>query len=167
MLSILVPLKLLSYTVTCFAGYASIFSLFRLCLMLRANFAWLETHCRWSWKFWNTTDCFIATKHRREIFHDPLFSVVSLHSEAGRMTVFHQIANQRHCTLSFPHSAMSLPAAKVAPPARKLEWWNDPFFFWKMKKKYLNKNESSAIRKTDKQVACDRQSPLPLRHRVS
>lgn len=32
-------------------------------------------------------------------------------------------------TLSFPLSASSLPAARVAPPARKLEWWKYPFFF--------------------------------------
>jgi len=32
-------------------------------------------------------------------------------------------------TLRTPCSASSLPAAKVAPPARKEEWWNNPFFF--------------------------------------
>ena len=33
-------------------------------------------------------------------------------------------------TLSLPLPSSSPPAAKVAPPARKLEWWNDPFLFW-------------------------------------
>jgi hypothetical protein len=29
-----------------------------------------------------------------------------------------------------PFSAVSLPAAMVAPPAKKLECWNTPFSFW-------------------------------------
>lgn len=33
-------------------------------------------------------------------------------------------------TLRIPFSTVNLPAATVAPPARKLEWWNIPFFFW-------------------------------------
>lgn len=40
--------------------------------------------------------------------------------------------NSLNCTFRIPRSASILPAANVAPPAKKLEWWNIPFFFWEV-----------------------------------
>lgn len=58
-------------------------------------------------------------------------------------------------TFKIPSSASSLPAANVAPPAKKLEWWNIPFFFWnawtrgvkhsKLKKFYQDCEKRSSV----------------------
>ena len=72
-------------------------------------------------------------------------------------------------TLRLPCSASSLPAANVAPPAKKLEWWNNPFFFWKITQCVSGSRwtwQNASIEKTKNLAKIIELERLPRQHKV-